>query len=95
MVLTDKDVAHERSRQTEHDDQDISNSKIHNEEVGNGAHSRAAVHDGDHEAVAHQAHDEHQKISHTVHRRHRPVVPIHKLVCEHSQVRPIHCNVHL
>lgn len=58
IVLTDKDVAHKRGGQTEHDDQDISNSEVHNEEVGNSAHSRAAVHDGDHEAVTHQAHDE-------------------------------------
>lgn len=94
MVLTDKYVGHQSGRQTEHDDEDISDRQVHDEEVGDSSHPRRAVHHGYHETVPDKSDEKHEQVRGAVHCRHRAPVPVHHLVGDHLQVGPVQRHVH-
>lgn len=79
-ILTHEDVAHERRRQTEHDNEHVRQGQVHDEEVGHGSHPRGPEDHRDDETVPDQPDDEHHKVGHTVHGRHRGRVPVEQLV---------------
>ena len=79
LVLTDKDVTHQRGRQAEDDDKDVGDREIDDEEVRDGPHPRRPIHHGYDETVADQADDEYQNVCDTVNRGHRHAVPVQSI----------------
>lgn len=75
-VLTHKEIAHQRGRQTEHNHQDVRDRQIDDEEIGDRAHSRRPQHHRYDETVAHQADDKDAYVRHTVDGGQRQRVPI-------------------
>lgn len=70
IVLTNKYVGHQGCRKTEDYHQYVSNSQVHNEEVGDGPHPRRPEHHSNDETVSDEADGKDDQISHTIHSRH-------------------------
>lgn len=76
MVLTNKDVAHQGSRQAEHNDKDIGHGEVDDEEICDSPHAGGPIHDGNDKTIADEADDEDEDIGDTVDRGHSHAVPV-------------------
>lgn len=81
MILTDEDVAHQRSRQAEDNDEDVGHREIDDEEIGDGPHAGRSVYHSDNATIADQADHENDDIGHAVNRCHGHAVPVEPIGC--------------
>lgn len=88
MILTDKNVAHQRGRQTEDNDEHVGHREIDDEEIRDGPHAGWSVHHSDNATIADQTDYEDDYVCHTVDRWHGHAVPVKPIgrVLNHRQV---------
>jgi len=81
LILTNKDVAHQRGRQAEDNDEHVGHREIDDEEIRDGPHAGWPVYHGDNATIADQADYEDNHVRHAVNRRHGHAVPVKPIGC--------------